>query len=75
MIKILSYSMIFLIYFYRWIISPLLPNHCRFNPTCSQYALQALKEYGPWVGSFYILRRLSQCHPWGKSGYDPLPKK
>ena len=59
--------------FYRAAISPLRPPCCRFYPTCSQYALEALRKHGPLKGSWLTLRRLSRCHPWGGSGYDPVP--
>jgi len=61
------------VYFYRGCISPMLPPSCRFTPTCSQYALEALKKHGPLRGSWLTLRRLLRCHPWGGSGYDPVP--
>lgn len=59
--------------FYQCCISPLTPPSCRFTPTCSQYALEALRKYGPLKGGWLTLRRLSRCHPWGGSGYDPVP--
>lgn len=58
---------------YQYVISPLTPPSCRFTPTCSQYAAEALRKYGPLKGSWLALRRLSRCHPWGGSGYDPVP--
>ncbi len=58
---------------YRWILSPWVGYHCRFTPTCSAYALQAIDAYGVLRGSFYILCRIGRCHPWAKGGYDPLP--
>jgi putative membrane protein insertion efficiency factor len=62
---------------YRALLSPLLPNVCRFNPSCSVYALEALKLHGPLKGSWLTLRRLARCHPitWlgGSSGFDPVP--
>lgn len=58
---------------YRWLISPLLPPRCRFLPTCSDYAIEAIATQGPLRGSWLALRRLSRCHPWGGSGYDPVP--
>ncbi len=58
---------------YQLCISPLTPPACRFTPTCSQYALEALRKYGPLKGGWLTLRRLARCHPWGGSGYDPVP--
>ena len=61
------------IHIYRACISPMLPASCRFTPTCSQYALDALRIHGPLRGSLLSLRRILRCHPWGGSGYDPVP--
>ncbi|MDD6124650.1 MAG: membrane protein insertion efficiency factor YidD [Bacteroidaceae bacterium] len=61
------------IMFYRQFISPLTPPSCRFTPTCSQYALEALRRHGVLRGSWLTIRRLLRCHPWGGSGYDPVP--
>ncbi len=61
------------IYFYRKVISPMTPPSCRFTPTCSQYAVEALKKHGPGKGLWLTLKRISKCHPWGGSGYDPVP--
>jgi putative membrane protein insertion efficiency factor len=62
---------------YRALLSPLLPHVCRFTPSCSVYALEALKRHGPFKGTWLTLRRLSRCHPisWlgGSSGFDPVP--
>ncbi len=58
---------------YQLLVSPLLGNNCRFQPTCSQYCIEALEKFGVWRGSWLTLRRLSRCHPWGGSGFDPLP--
>jgi len=71
--RILSLPLIVLIKLYQWIISPLLGPKCRFTPTCSQYALEALKKYGPLKGGWLSLRRISRCHPWGGHGVDPVP--
>lgn len=60
---------------YRKLISPMLPPCCRFTPTCSAYALEALRVHGAWYGSILTLRRFLRCHPWGGSGYDPVPPK
>ena len=65
--------MLALIRFYRRGISPLRPSCCIFTPTCSQYALEALRKYGPLKGGWLTLKRLARCHPWGGSGYDPVP--
>jgi putative membrane protein insertion efficiency factor len=61
--------------FYRYVISPLIGANCRFQPTCSEYALEALKEHGAFRGSYLAVRRILRCHPLGGSGYDPVPKK
>ena len=58
---------------YQRALSPLLPPACRFTPTCSEYAVQAIEAYGAGKGSWLALRRLARCHPWGGSGYDPVP--
>ena len=60
---------------YRKLISPMLPPCCRFTPTCSAYALEALRVHGAWYGSILTLRRLLRGHPWGGSGDDPVPPK
>ena len=62
-----------LVKFYQYCISPLTPPSCRYVPTCSQYAVEALKKYGPIKGVWLTVKRLSRCHPWGGSGYDPVP--
>ncbi|MCF0180474.1 MAG: membrane protein insertion efficiency factor YidD [Bacteroidales bacterium] len=62
-----------LIYFYRSCISPLKPPVCRFTPTCSEYALEAIQKYGAIKGSWLAIKRICRCHPWGGSGYDPVP--
>jgi putative membrane protein insertion efficiency factor len=61
------------IYFYRYCISPFTPASCRYTPSCSEYALQAIKKYGPFRGGWLAIKRISRCHPWGGSGYDPVP--
>jgi putative membrane protein insertion efficiency factor len=58
---------------YKWTLSPLIGRQCRFAPTCSEYAAQALIGHGFWRGSGLAVRRLCRCHPWGGSGYDPVP--
>ncbi|MCF0183778.1 MAG: membrane protein insertion efficiency factor YidD [Bacteroidaceae bacterium] len=61
------------IVFYQRCISPLTPPACRFTPTCSQYALEAIRKHGPLRGLYLAVRRILRCHPWGGSGYDPVP--
>ncbi len=61
--------------FYQWLISPLLGQNCRHEPTCSNYAIEAIKEWGIIKGTWLGLKRISSCHPWGTFGYDPVPKK
>jgi putative membrane protein insertion efficiency factor len=65
--------MLALIAFYRTCISPLLPPACRYTPTCSQYAKEAIIKYGPFKGGWLALKRILRCNPWGGSGYDPVP--
>ena len=60
---------------YRRFLSPLKPPTCRFVPTCSHYALDALRQHGSLRGSWLTLRRLCRCHPWGGSGFDPVPTR
>jgi len=66
---------IFPIRVYKLVISPLLPNACRFYPSCSQYTTEAIQEWGVLKGISLGVKRLSKCHPWGSSGFDPVPKK
>ena len=61
------------IWFYQKAISPYTPPSCRFTPTCSEYARQALLKHGPVKGLWLAIRRILRCHPWGGSGYDPVP--
>ena len=60
---------------YRLLLSPWLGSSCRFEPTCSQYSLQALQQHGAAAGSYLTLHRIARCHPWGGEGYDPVPPK
>ena len=71
--NIVSNILILLIRFYQKCISPLTPPACRFTPTCSQYAVEALQKHGPIKGMYLAIRRLLRCHPWGGHGYDPVP--
>ncbi|MGA7982507.1 MAG: membrane protein insertion efficiency factor YidD [Chromatiaceae bacterium] len=65
--------LIVLIRAYQYLLSPFLGNHCRFYPSCSQYAAEAIARHGPARGLWFALRRLSRCHPWHAGGYDPVP--
>ena len=69
----LSSPFLLLFKFYQLFISPLKPPSCRFTPTCSQYAIEALKKHGPIKGLCLAVRRILRCHPWGGRGYDPVP--
>ena len=62
------------IHAYRWFLSPFLGRHCRFHPTCSAYALEAIEAHGIRRGYFLALKRIGRCHPFGGSGYDPVPE-
>ena len=66
-------QLLFPIRIYRRYISPLTPPSCRFTPTCSQYAMEAIQKHGPVKGLYLAIRRILRCHPWGGSGYDPVP--
>jgi putative membrane protein insertion efficiency factor len=59
---------------YQYTISPLLGSTCRHQPTCSQYTIDAIEEWGPVKGMLMGMKRISKCHPWGTSGADPVPK-
>jgi len=60
---------------YQLLISPWLPSSCRHIPTCSNYAIESLRVHGPFKGSWFAIRRILHCHPWGTSGFDPVPAK
>ncbi len=60
---------------YQLVISPAIGPHCRHIPSCSEYALEAVERFGAWKGGRLALARLLRCHPWGTSGYDPVPKE
>ncbi|HRI00151.1 MAG TPA: membrane protein insertion efficiency factor YidD [Saprospiraceae bacterium] len=72
--KLLSYFILGPVRLYQIFLSPLLGKNCRFEPTCSNYMIQAVKEWGPFYGFWLGLRRISRCHPWGHCGEDPVPK-
>ncbi len=71
--RLFAYGMIGLIRFYQGAISPYLPPSCRFVPSCSQYGIEAIKKHGPLAGGWLVLKRIARCHPWGGSGFDPVP--
>jgi putative membrane protein insertion efficiency factor len=71
----LSYPLLAVIKAYQYALSPLLGNNCRYHPSCSAYAVEALQEHGALRGSWLTVTRLLRCHPWGGNGYDPVPKK
>ena len=71
--RAMVWALLIPIRFYQTVISPLTPPSCRFTPTCSEYARQALIKHGPIKGMYLAVRRLLRCHPWGGSGYDPVP--
>ena len=73
MLKLITYPFVLLVRFYQIAISPLKPPTCRFTPTCSSYALEALKRHGLFKGGMLAIRGIMRCHPWGGSGYDPVP--
>ncbi|MDE5429624.1 membrane protein insertion efficiency factor YidD [Elizabethkingia meningoseptica] len=73
--KILIFPLVILIKFYQYAISPWLGKNCRYTPTCSHYTLEALQVHGLLKGSYLGAKRILSCHPWGGSGYDPVPKK
>lgn len=73
--KLVSNILILPIKFYQGAISPMFPAVCRYTPTCSEYAVQAIRMHGPLRGSYLAVRRILRCHPWGGSGYDPVPEK
>jgi putative membrane protein insertion efficiency factor len=71
--KILQFIVLLPIYFYKYSISPLFPPRCRYTPTCSQYSIEAVKKHGIIKGIYLSIKRIASCHPWGGSGYDPVP--
>jgi hypothetical protein len=71
--RMMTSLVVLLIRGYRLLLSPLLGRHCRFHPSCSEYALEALQRHGLWKGSRLALRRIGSCHPWHDGGFDPVP--
>ena len=74
MMKVIGYIFMIPVKLYQWIISPILPQSCRYHPTCSNYMIQAIKEWGPFRGAWMGIKRIASCHPWGGMGNDPVPK-
>ncbi|MBM3437236.1 MAG: membrane protein insertion efficiency factor YidD [Bacteroidetes bacterium] len=72
--KVLGRFFILLIRFYQVAISPYLLPSCRYTPTCSAYGVEAIQKHGPFRGGWLAIRRILSCHPWGGSGYDPVPE-
>jgi putative membrane protein insertion efficiency factor len=70
---LIGWPLILLIRIYQWVISPIIGPKCRYQPTCSHYAVDALKKHGPFKGFWLAIRRIARCHPWGGSGWDPVP--
>lgn len=75
LLQLLSWPLRLLVWLYKYAVSPLLPNACRYSPTCSDYMLEALKIWGPFKGTWLGIKRISRCHPWGGHGHDPVPKR
>ena len=73
--NILSYILIKLIKCYKFLISPLFGQSCRYLPTCSEYSIEALKTHGFFKGLFLSTKRILSCHPWGQGGFDPVKKE
>ena len=71
----LAFLLLLPIWFYRSCISPFTPPSCRYTPTCSAYAVEAIKKHGPLKGLYLACKRILRCHPWGGHGYDPVPDK
>ncbi|MDR1372626.1 MAG: membrane protein insertion efficiency factor YidD [Dysgonamonadaceae bacterium] len=71
--KLLTSLFLFPVYIYRYCISPFKPASCRFTPTCSEYAVEAIKKHGPFKGGWLAIKRILRCNPWGGEGYDPVP--
>jgi len=73
LLRILTWLLLLPVHFYRRVISPMTPPSCRYTPTCSTYAIEALRRHGPFKGLYLAIARILSCHPWGGHGYDPVP--
>jgi putative membrane protein insertion efficiency factor len=73
LLAVLSWPLIALIRVYQYAISPMLGSRCRFYPSCSAFAVEALQRHGPFKGGWLALRRIGRCHPWHPGGHDPVP--
>jgi hypothetical protein len=73
-VKVLNAFFIGLVRFYQAAISPWFGSNCRYTPTCSNYTIEAIREWGAFRGIYLGIKRFSKCHPWGGQGYDPVPK-
>lgn len=73
--QIFNFPIVVLVKIYQWFISPILPQSCRYTPTCSTYMLDALRIWGPIKGTYLGLKRIASCNPWGGHGHDPVPEK
>ena len=73
MTRIAAFVLLLLIRAYQFAVRPLLVGECRFMPSCSEYAAEAVSRHGPWRGAWLSAKRLSRCHPWSRGGFDPVP--
>jgi len=73
--RVLGLAINLMIRAYQLLLAPVVPPSCRFYPSCSHYAAEAVERHGPWRGLAFASRRLLRCHPWGGSGYDPVPSE
>lgn len=71
----MKYLLMAIIRLYQWIISPLFPPSCRFEPTCSHYSYEAINRFGFFKGSWLAVKRIAKCHPYHQGGHDPVPEK
>jgi len=71
----MKYLFIGLVRLYQLVISPWMPNSCRYHPTCSQYSIEAFRKHGALKGLWLTIKRVGSCHPWSKGGHDPVPEQ